>query len=105
MTSSSDIRADHNGNLLFARRDGNGGIVGFEILGASCRQCVVPTRDDGGTGITMLGPRDAATLIVVFDAEAALTRMMGSEYPLPLIACVGQSKAARCDHPNRLGTG
>lgn len=85
----SDIRADHHGNLLTARRDGNGGIVGFDILDASCRQCVVPTRDDGGAGITMLGPRDAATLLVVSDAEAALNCMMRAEYPPPLIVCVG----------------
>ena len=87
----NDIRADHHGNLLIARRDGNGGIVGFDILDASHGKCVVPTRDDGGTGITILGPRDAATLLVVCNAEAALTRMMGSEYPPPMIVCMGKS--------------
>lgn len=63
--------------------------MGFDILDASRRQCVVPTRDDGGTGITMLGPRDAATLLVVSDAEAALNCMMRAKFPPPLIVCVG----------------
>lgn len=92
---TDDIRSDGHGNLLFARRDGNGGIVDFEILTGPEFKIVSQERDDGGDGLLLIGPRNANVLLLVADAQSALKNINHEAVPQPLVVSMGKSLGER----------
>lgn len=93
-----DIRPDHDGRLLCARRNLAGSILGFDALDLAALMPVPARRPASRDGIGLLGPRDSATVIVVPDTLSAIIQMLVSEAPHPLILTVDASLDAAAEH-------
>lgn len=89
-----DVRADSGENLMLAKRNPRGSIVGYDIFDWAA---FVPMKTawDNGEGVGLLGPRNAETVIVVSDAKSALIQAVLEEEPLPLIITVPENLSPR----------
>lgn len=76
---ADDLRADGSGRLLLARRNPHGSITGFEVLPLGGPQIDSRIMKDSGTGLGLVGARDARVCVIVEDAAAALMQITISD--------------------------
>ncbi|MBQ2263542.1 MAG: hypothetical protein II336_19535, partial [Loktanella sp.] len=93
----NDIRADTHGNLMLAKRNRRGSVVGYDVVDQAA-YAVVETAKCGGDGIGLFGPRDAEAVIIVSDAKAAVLQASLCEDPEPLIITVQQDLSPDSAH-------
>jgi hypothetical protein len=89
----NDLRIDHHGNLLFARRNTLGSIVGFAVCQAQDLFAGVDQPIGSGDGLCLIGPRFAAEVVVVTDVVSGLIRAAEwiTEPELIIVAEVGMT--------------
>jgi hypothetical protein len=87
---ADDLRADGSGRLLLARRNPHGSITGFEVLPLGGPQIDSRIMKDSGTGLGLVGARDARVCVIVEDAAAALMQITISDGQNLLVIATGQ---------------
>ena len=96
-----DIRVDRRGNLLFARRNAAGSIVGFEVRRGQDLYADVHQPSGCGDGLCLLGPRSSKSYVVVPDVMAALIRASAGKDEPDLIIVAGEIMTPRSEHQLR----
>lgn len=90
-----DIRVDRRGNLLFARRNTAGSLVGFEVRQSQDLFADLRQPSGCGDGLFLIGSQFAKSYAIVPDVIAGLIRASAYDAELELIVVAGRNMTPR----------
>jgi hypothetical protein len=103
---ADDLRADGSGKLLLARRNQRGSITGYEALPLGNLHSSTQITQESGTGLCLLGARDARTGVIVQDAAAVFMHIATSQDQDTLLIATGRQLTSQsADHLRSIAAG